>query len=104
MRTISNLWPEVDLAPEDARRVAVGINEILKGLGRQPEDINGWWNSTPFPELGGKTPTQAWLSGDYDGVRRLVELLITRSVERTRQIAQDPEMMAFLREQLAKLG
>jgi hypothetical protein len=82
----------------------VTLNAVTKGIGRQPEDVSGWWNTTPFPELGGETPTQAWLSGDHDGVRRLVEQLNARSVERTRQIEQDPTMMAFLREQLAKLG
>jgi len=96
-------WPD-ELKPEDARRVAAGINEILKALGRQPEDIDGWWNSTSFAELGNRTPTRAWLAGDYEAVRDLIESLQARSLAGAHQAMADPATHRMLRKQLAKLG
>jgi hypothetical protein len=104
MAPIPSLWWPDELKAEDARRVAAGINEILKALGRRPEDIDGWWNSTPFSELGNRTPTQAWLAGDYEAVRDLIESLQARSLAGAHRAMADPAMKMALRKQLAKLG
>jgi len=34
-------WSE--LTPDEAQRVAAGINNMLEALGRRPVNITGWW-------------------------------------------------------------
>ncbi len=99
-----DLPPGHDMTPEEAHRAAVGINDLLVEMGHRPERIAGWWNFSPFPQLGGLTPTQAWLRGDYDGVKRLVASLYAASATRAKRVADDPERMSDLRKRLAELA
>jgi hypothetical protein len=101
--TSTNLLPETQLTPEQAQIVVDGINDILVQLGRQPEDINGWWNHTRFAQLGDATLTQAWLRGDREAVRQLVVSLHQRSVDGARRALADPATAQMIREQVAKL-
>jgi hypothetical protein len=99
-----NLPPGDKMTPEEVHRAAMGINNLLVELGHRPERITGWWNFSQFPLLGGLTPTQAWLRGDYDGVRRLVESLYAGSATSAKRIASDPERMSALRKRLVELA
>ena len=67
------------LTDEERRQVAAGFNEILESLGCPHQELNDWWNLTAFAELGGRTPTRAWLDGDYDAVRDLMDSLVAAS-------------------------
>ncbi len=67
------------LSEEERRRVAAGFNEILESLGLPRQELNDWWNLTAFVELRGRTPTRAWLDGDYDAVRNLITSLYAAS-------------------------
>jgi hypothetical protein len=67
------------LSDEERRRVAAGFNEILESLGMPRQDLNDWWNLTAFAELGGRTPTRAWLDHDYGAVQELVASLYAAS-------------------------
>ncbi|HUC15720.1 MAG TPA: hypothetical protein VMS00_14815 [Acidimicrobiales bacterium] len=96
--------PGPSLTPEEAQKVEAGVNQMLEGMGHRPEPITGWWSSVRFSELGDVTIVEAWLLGDHDGVRRLVELLHARSQASAERIARDPEFMAFLRDRMARLG
>ncbi len=96
--------PGPSLAPEDAQKVEAGVNQMLEDMGYRAEPITGWWSTTRFPELGDITIVEAWLQGDYDGVRRLVELLHARSQAVAERIARDPAFMEFLRDRMARLG
>lgn len=67
------------LTDEERRQVAAGFNAILESIGCPRQELNDWWSLTSFPELGGRTPTRAWLDGDYGLVRDLVTSLYQAS-------------------------
>ena len=104
MKTSLDLPPGPSLTPEEAQQVEAGINQTLESMGRRPEPVTGWWYSVQFPELGGTTIVEAWLHGDHDGVRHLVESLHARSRASAERVAQDPSFMEFLRDRMARLG
>jgi hypothetical protein len=104
METNLFLPPGPVLTPEQAREVETGINQMFEEMGHRPEPITGWRSSVQFPELGDITIVEAWLHGDHDGVRRVIELLHARSQASAERIARDPEFMAFLRDRMARLG
>ena len=104
MKTSLDLPPGPSLTPEEAQRVEAGISQMLESMGRRPEPVTGWWYSVQFPELGDTTIVEAWLHGDHDGVRQLVELLHARSRASAERVAQDPAFMEFLRDRMARLA
>lgn len=104
MKTSLDLPSGPSLTPEEARQVETGINQMLESMGRRPEPVAGWWCSVQFPELGGTTIAEAWLHGDHDGVRHLLELLHARSRASAERVAQDPAFMEFLHDSMARLG
>ena len=103
MITLRSLEHIEELPPGEQRLVAAGINEILKELGHPPEAINGWWNLTTFSELGGMTPTQAWLSGRKEEVRHLVIYMHERSLAASERARQDPDTVRMIQQELAAL-
>jgi hypothetical protein len=44
-------------------REAVKMNVRLQQTGHTSQQINAWWNTTPHPLLGNRTPMQAWATG-----------------------------------------
>jgi hypothetical protein len=72
-----------DLSDEEARSAAVELNDMLADLGYSKVEITDWWNLLAFKELGGRTPTRAWLDGDRHAVRAFVTNLYAIS-ERAR--------------------
>jgi hypothetical protein len=70
-----------ELSDDQRRQVAAGLNQMLVELGEAEQEISDWWNLIGFPQLGGRTPTQAWLAGDYENVRDLVRSLYEDSAQ-----------------------
>lgn len=54
------------------QREAQVLNAKLRRTGRNPQQLNAWWNLTPHPLLGNRTPMQAWSAGDRVEVLRLM--------------------------------
>ena len=86
--------------PEDgheSQRRGAAINYLLGQIGLSNGRTTEWWNHQSYPELGGRTPTQAWLAGDEEGVRGLVDKWYADSQSAIDQHRRDPEFMAMLR-------
>ena len=81
----------------ESRRKAAAINYLLGQIGLSDGRTPEWWNHQTYPELGGRTPTQAWLDGDEEGVRGLVDKWYADSQSGIDQRRRDPEFMAMLR-------
>ncbi len=88
---------------EESQRQAAALNHLLGQIGLVRDEQAAWWNFTTYGDLGGRTPTQAWLAGDTDAVRALVEKWYASTIDGQRRAAADPEMMAMLRRRLAEL-
>jgi hypothetical protein len=88
---------------EGDRRVAA-VSELLHLIGMSTGSDTEWWNYQAYDELGGLTPTQAWLRGDHEAVERLIAdwyAATERSAERFRD---DSEFMDLLRQKSAAVA
>lgn len=92
-----------DADPTEAGRRAAAVNHLLGQIGLTASEQTGWWNFVAHDELGGRTATQAWLAGDTDGVRALVDRWYAASERAAREARSDPKRIAELRAQLASL-
>ena len=81
----------------ESQRKAAAINYLLGQIGLSNGRETEWWNHQSYPELGNRTPTQAWLAGDEEGVRQLVDKWYADTQEGIDQHRRDPEFMAMLR-------
>jgi hypothetical protein len=81
----------------ESQRKAAAINYLLGQIGLSNGRTTEWWNHRSYPELSGRTPTQAWLDGDEEGVRKLVDKWYADSQSAIDQHRKDPEFMAMLR-------
>ncbi len=88
---------------EGSQRQAAALNHLLGEIGLATDEQAAWWNFSVHEDLGGQTPTQAWLAGDADAVRAVVEKWYAATIDAQRRTAADPEMMAMLRRRLAEL-
>jgi hypothetical protein len=79
----------------EAQRKAAAINLILGQIGLSDGKATEWWNYQSYPELGGRTPTQAWL--DEEAVRSLVDEWYADSQAAVDQYRSDPAFMEMLR-------
>lgn len=77
-----------------ANREAAKINLALKKVGYSGAKVTEWWNHASYEELGGKTPTQAWNSEEYDLVRALVERFVSEKF--ASQLAKNPSVLKRL--------
>src|ERR1700694_2545390 len=69
---------------DEEGREAARLNALLKTYGYTEAAITLWWNEVRYPELGNRTATQAWLTGeeaDRDAVKRLVETVTVEGQE-----------------------
>lgn len=80
---------------EQARRQAA-IDELVNRIATSSGDSDEWWNASTHEELGGRTPTEAWLAGDHDGVMRMIAGWYQKSDERAEQILNDPAMLKMI--------
>ena len=80
---------------EQARRQAA-IDELVNRIANSSGDSDEWWNASTHEELGGRTPTEAWLAGDHDGVMRVIAGWYKQSDERAEQIRNDPAMLEMI--------
>ena len=95
-------WPE-EMTAEESQRVAAGINQILKDAGYPEGQLGDWWNLIAFKELGGRTPTRAWLDGDHDDVRRLIEHWYAETIKAAAKQSDDESFITFVRSKIADL-
>lgn len=93
---------EPDADPQAVQRVAAAINDLLIKHGYPPDRVDDWWNSI-YPGLDGRTPTQAWLAGEYDLVWRVIDGDYAASQRAAEQLVADPEAMEYLRRKIAEL-
>jgi hypothetical protein len=89
--------------PMESNRRAAAINELLRHIGLSDGAETRWWNLTRYAELGDRTPTQAWLADDHQGVEKLVAQWYADSEAVARRYRDDPDLMASLRERSAAL-
>jgi hypothetical protein len=89
--------------PMESNRRAAAVSELLRQIGLSEGAESRWWNLTNYPELGGRTPTQAWLSGDHEGVERLVAKWYEDSEAVAQRYRDNPDLMASLRARSAAL-
>lgn len=88
---------------EEAQRQAAAFHYLLGEIGLAKSGEYHWFNARNHPELGDRTPTEAWLAGDHEGVKALVRRWYEGTRRAQRRIADDPKMMAFLRARMAEV-
>jgi|SRR5580658_10465352 len=81
----------------ESQRTAAAINYLLGQIGLSNGKETEWWNHQTYPELGGRTPTQAWLAGDEEAVRNLVDVWYQATQSAMDEHRRDPAFMADLR-------
>lgn len=89
---------------EQTRRQAA-IDDLVNRIATSSGESDEWWNARTQEDLGGRTPTEAWLVGDHDGVMRLIAGWYRQSDERAEQIRNDPailEMIEYRRRSIAE--
>ena len=91
---------ESDPDPQELNRRAAAVNEILSriGLSGGGASMSEWWNLVSYDELGGRTPTQAWLAGDHEAVEKLVLSWFDRSEQAARRAQGDQAFLRMLEE------
>ena len=87
----------------ESQRQAAAINYLLGQIGLSDGRTTEWWNHQSYPELGDRTPTEAWLAGDEDGVRKLVDKWYADTESAIDQHRRDPEFMEMLRRKVEAL-
>lgn len=81
----------------ELNRRAAALNEVLGRIGLSTTaSTNDWWNLTSYPELGGRTPTQAWLAGDHETVEALVVSWFDRSEQAAARALDDESFVRML--------
>lgn len=87
----------------ESQRKAAAINFLLGQIGLSNGTETVWWNHRSYPELGDQTPTQAWLAGNEEGVRKLVESWYAESQAAVDQHRSDPDFIATIRQKIDTL-
>ena len=84
----------------ESQRKAAAVNYLLDQIGLSEGRGTEWWNHQTYSELGDRTPTQAWLAGDEEGVRRLVGDWYRATQSALDDHRRDPIFMAMLRDRI----
>lgn len=87
----------------ERQRQAAALNHLLGEIGLTGASQTRWWNLVGHPELGGRTATQAWLDGDHEAVRSLVEKWYAATKSAAERVAGSPSLLRELRERLGRI-
>ena len=87
----------------ERNRQAAAMDHLLGEVGLATGEQTQWWNLVGHEELGGRTATQAWLAGDSESVRVLVESWYTSTRVVGQKALEDEEFLVDLRRKLADL-
>jgi hypothetical protein len=63
-----------------------------------------WWNYRAYNELGDLTPTQAWLRGDHEAVKKLIDDWYAATERSAIRFRNDPDFMDSLRRKSAAIA
>lgn len=89
---------------EEMRRQAAALNHLLGEIGLSRDEQHTWWNLVAQRELGNRTATQAWLAGDTDAVRALIERWYEMTKTAADRASGSPEFLAHLRKKITELN
>jgi hypothetical protein len=95
------------LAPEnnsEAERRAAAISDLLNRIELSDGNATEWWNHRTYPQLGGRTPTEAWQAGDHQGVRELIDHWYAETERTIDERRRDAAYMAMLRRKVDALN
>jgi hypothetical protein len=94
-----------DLAFSDPEpgRVAAAINDLLIRYGYPPDRVNSWWNDWAYEALDGRTPTAAWLRGEYRQVWKMILAAYAASEDAAKRLANDSGHAALIEQRIAEL-
>lgn len=84
-------------------RVAAAINDLLIRYGYPPDRVNSWWNDWAYDALGGRTPTAAWLRGEYRQVWNMLRAAYAASEDAVKRLANDSTHAAIIEQRIAEL-
>jgi hypothetical protein len=90
-------------AREATRRAAAEI-ELLSQIRLSKGAETEWWNNRTYDELGGLTPTQAWLRGDHEAIENLIADWYDATERSAERFRTDPEFMDSLRQKSAAIA
>jgi hypothetical protein len=94
---------EIDFSDPEPGRIAAAINDLLVRYGYPAERVDSWWNDSAYEALGGRTPTAAWLSGDYRSVWNLLRAVYAASEDAAKRLATDSSHAAMIERTIAEL-
>ena len=94
---------EIDFSDPESGRIAAAINDLLIRYGYPAERVDTWWNDSAYEALGGRTPTRAWLSGDYRLVWNLLRSAYAASEDAAKRRATDASHAAMIERRIAEL-
>jgi hypothetical protein len=87
----------------EGNRQAAALNHLLGEIGLTKNEQTAWWNLVAQPDLGNRTATRAWLDGDINQVRELVEHWYENSKSAADRASKSPEFLAMLRQKLSEI-
>lgn len=88
---------------DEAQRRAAAVNELLRKSGSGSSHETTGWNQRAYDDLGGRTPTRAWLDGDTEMVTALVDRWYVASEAAAECAADDSAFLDHLRHEIARL-
>ena len=94
---------DIETSNIERHRQAAALNHLLGEIGLDPGQQTQWWNLVGHEELGGRTATEAWLAGDAQDVRMLVESWYASTRAAGQRALADDTLLGELRQKLAQL-
>jgi hypothetical protein len=87
----------------EGREIAAAITNMLVHYGYPEDRVGSWWNDWAYDALDGRTPTQAWLDGDYRKVWETIKGAYAASEDAAKRLAQDSQHAELIERRLAEL-
>lgn len=88
----------------EINRRAAAVNDLHRQIGLSTGAETEWWNRRTYGQLGGLTPTQAWLRGDHKTVEQLIADWYAATEHAAERHRGNPDFMATLRKQSAAIA